>query len=348
MMFCANWILPASLRTSLPENQERKNDKAPSKPPDVCYNVEKVNKEGPHHLMLLWKALDFQDANGLVIGYQVSYRQINHPFLSGTTNTTGLKTVFEVTEDGLEVSVMAYNSAGGSPKYHLMIDQSIHQMLPPVRRLWVNSEEDGLLLQWDIGHISLPVNEVAIEWATNSTHPTTSHWKRVNGSSRSTVLKDNLQPWTIYIVNVYPISYQLCGPPISIYADLKHGALLGVAQLHIEHVTINTVTVQWQWQQMEVLPKVLQYRILLMLGKIPVESFPVWPDVRQHTFFKLLANKDYSIHLVVETSNDNISREIITIKNSDVEASDKNIVTTCLIALLIITIGLFFILYKTV
>lgn len=61
--------------------------------------------------------------------------------------------------------------------------------LPSVRRLWVNSEDDRLVLQWDVGHISLPVSEVANEWATDAAHPTSSHWKRVNGSTRSTVLK---------------------------------------------------------------------------------------------------------------------------------------------------------------
>ncbi|CAB1320220.1 unnamed protein product, partial [Coregonus sp. 'balchen'] len=194
-------------------------ESAPSRSPDICYHMETVNKQGPHHLMLMWKALDVHDAHGRILGYQVSYTQTKHPSLSVTTNTTDLKVVLVVSEEELEVTVMAYNSAGGSPYSHLKIDPSLHQM----RRLWVNSEDDRLVLQWDVGHISLPVSEVAHEWATDAAHPTSSHWKRVNGSTRSTVLKDHLQPGTTYRINVYPISNQLCGPPKSIFANLEYG-----------------------------------------------------------------------------------------------------------------------------
>uniref|UniRef100_A0A674BPQ8 Interleukin-6 receptor subunit beta-like n=1 Tax=Salmo trutta TaxID=8032 RepID=A0A674BPQ8_SALTR len=320
---------------------------APSRPPDICYHMEMVNKQGPHHLMLMWKALDVYDAHGHILGYQVSYTQTKHPSLSVTTNTTDLKVVLVVTEDEFEVTVMAYNSAGGSPYSHLKIDLSLHQTLPSVRRLWVNSEDDRLVLQWDVGHISLPVSEVANEWATDAAHPTSSHWKRVNGSTRSTVLKDHLQPGTTYRINVYPISNQLCGPPKSIIANLEYGTLLGAVGMHVVDVTKNTVTVQWEWQRKEVHHKVLKYRVILCLGEIQVESIPVWPDVWQHTFFKLRANTGYSVNLLAETSNDNISREIIPIKTHIFEHNEI-IFTVCLIVLLTLGLGVFFILSRTV
>uniref|UniRef100_A0A674BP86 Interleukin-6 receptor subunit beta-like n=1 Tax=Salmo trutta TaxID=8032 RepID=A0A674BP86_SALTR len=288
-------------------------ESAPSRPPDICYHMEMVNKQGPHHLMLMWKALDVYDAHGHILGYQVSYTQTKHPSLSVTTNTTDLKVVLVVTEDEFEVTVMAYNSAGGSPYSHLKIDLSLHQTLPSVRRLWVNSEDDRLVLQWDVGHISLPVSEVANEWATDAAHPTSSHWKRVNGSTRSTVLK----------------------------------ALLGAVGMHVVDVTKNTVTVQWEWQRKEVHHKVLKYRVILCLGEIQVESIPVWPDVWQHTFFKLRANTGYSVNLLAETSNDNISREIIPIKTHIFEHNEI-IFTVCLIVLLTLGLGVFFILSRTV
>ncbi|XP_021462441.2 interleukin-6 receptor subunit beta [Oncorhynchus mykiss] len=322
-------------------------ESAPSRPPDICYHMETVNKQGPHHLMLMWKALDVYDAHGHILGYQVSYTQTKHPFLSVTTNTTDLKVVLVVTEDELEVTVMAYNSAGGSPYSHLKIDLSLHQTLPSVRRLWVNSEDDRLVLHWDVGHISLPVSEVANEWATDAAHPTSSHWKRVNGSTRSTVLKDHLQPGTTYRINVYPISNQLCGPPKSIFANLEYGTLLGAVGMHVVDVTKNTVTVQWEWQRKEVHPKVLRYRVMLHLGEIQVESIPVWPEVWQHTFFKLRANTGYSVNLLAETSNDNISREIIQIKTHIFEHNEI-MFTFCLIALLTLGLGVFLILSRTV
>ncbi|XP_041756534.1 interleukin-6 receptor subunit beta isoform X2 [Coregonus clupeaformis] len=322
-------------------------ESAPSRSPDICYHMETVNKQGPHHLMLMWKALDVHDAHGRILGYQVSYTQTKHPSLSVTTNTTDLKVVLVVSEEELEVTVMAYNSAGGSPYSHLKIDPSLHQTVSSVRRLWVNSEDDRLVLQWDVGHISLPVSEVAHEWATDAAHPTSSHWKRVNGSTRSTVLKDHLQPGTTYRINVYPISNQLCGPPKSIFANLEYGTLLGAIGMHVVDVTKNTVTVQWEWQRKELHTKVLRYRVILRLGEIQVESLPVWPDVWQHTFLKLRANTGYSVHLLAETSNDNISREIIPIKTNIFEQNEI-MFTSCLIILLTLGLGVFFILSRTV
>ncbi|XP_034152375.1 interleukin-6 receptor subunit beta [Esox lucius] len=260
-------------------------ESAPSRPPDVCYNVEKVNKDRPHQLMLMWKTLNAHDANGHILGYEVSYRQKKHPFLSRIVNTTNLKMVFEVTEEELEVAVRAYNSAGGSPYSHIKIDPRLCQT--------------------------------------------------------------DLQLGKTYRINVYPISYELCGPPKSINANLN-GALLGAVRLHIEDVTKDTVSVQWEWQQMEVHTKVLQYRVLLRMGMTQIDSFPVWPDVKQHTFFKLRANTAYSVHLVVETPNDNISSEIIPIKTNDFDFSERIIFTACGILLLILSIGIIFMLYRIV
>ncbi|KAJ7993776.1 hypothetical protein DPEC_G00258210 [Dallia pectoralis] len=323
-------------------------ESAPSRPPDVFYNVKKVNKAGLHELMLMWKTLSADDANEHILGYQVSYRQQMHPVR--TINTTSLKIVFEVAEEVLEVAVMAYNTAGGSPYSHLTIDPHLCQTLPPVRSLWVYSEDNMLILQWDVGHISLPVNEVAIETITNDIkHSSSSHWKQVNGSSRSATLQADLQLGKTYRINVYPISYNLCGPPESIDAN-QNGALLGAARLHIEGVSTHAVTVQWEWQrqQTEMDTRVRHYQVLLMMGNMQIDSLPVWPDVRQHTFFKLRASTAYSVHLVVETPHDNISREIIPIKTKEFESNETILFSVCGIFLLILCIGIVFILHKHV
>ncbi|XP_062310049.1 interleukin-6 receptor subunit beta [Osmerus eperlanus] len=314
-------------------------ERAPSKGLEVCYHLRPPSSSSRHHhLILMWKALNMHEATGRILGYRVAYTsRTDGGGLSQnvTFNTTEMKTELNVWEQEGEVTVTAFNSAGSSPPSLLRIHPLPPQAMSTVRSLWVRSRGDFLVVQWD--NSSLPVSGFAIEW-TSHTNPESKHWRWVDGHSRSADLTEHILPLQTYTVSIYPIYHSLCGPPQSLPVGLEHGVHSKPDKLHIV-VTGDVVTAGWEWVMDGSHIRVDGYRLELRHGR-QEQVFPVWPDVRQHTFPKLQPHTTYSVHLLA----DNLTQNIITFT---VVGYLEAIATATSLISLSLVLGLFAILYKT-
>uniref|UniRef100_A0A3P8TV24 Fibronectin type-III domain-containing protein n=1 Tax=Amphiprion percula TaxID=161767 RepID=A0A3P8TV24_AMPPE len=277
-------------------------DRAPLKPPDVCYRLDKTNSDGSLLLYLMWKAPDPGDAGGRILGYQVS--------CDGSVQNVTRATALLVVEEG-NCSVAAFNTAGRSPAAHLKVEQRRGD-LPSVRNLWVSSsypDVEALLVQWKfpISPSSVPpISYLNLQWSSEL-NPSTSRWSTVDGLSSSTLIKD-VDSAESYLITVIPVYHQLCGPPQSLSADLKHGALLEVVGLKVAAVNKTTVTVKWAWQRRSGPIRVRRYRVMLRTDS-DSQSVSLWPDQSQHTFFSLTPYTQYSLLLLA----DDVTRSIVPV-----------------------------------
>ncbi|XP_008302894.1 interleukin-6 receptor subunit beta-like [Stegastes partitus] len=281
-------------------------DRAPSKPPDVCYRVEKRESDGSFRLRLMWKAPDPDDAGGRILGYQVRCGGRVH-------NVTGTTALLEAEEGNC--SVAAFNTAGYSPAAHLSADaqrrggESLIHTLPSVRNLWVSSsypDQAALLVQWKPPSSVPPVSHFNLQWSSES-DPSVSRWSTVDASASSAVIRD-VDSAESYLITVTPVHHQLCGRPQSLPADLQHGALLEVVGLKVAAVNKTTVTVKWAWQRGSGPIRVRRYRAMLRTD-CDSQSVSLWPDQSQHAFFNLTPNTQYSLLLLA----DNVTKSIIPV-----------------------------------
>ncbi|XP_054466393.1 interleukin-6 receptor subunit beta [Anoplopoma fimbria] len=285
-------------------------DKVPSQPPEVCYRVEKTDS-GSFLLHLMWKEFDICDAGGRILGYQVSYEQVKkkeeeqlqHRFIQNVTEVTAL---LVVEEGNCSVTVAAFNAAGYGPAAHLSIDPQRQNTLPSVRHLWVSSSFPalkGLLVQWENPKIP-DVSHLAVQWRSETRPSTSSQWTRVDNLTTSTVIKD-VDPDESYLISVFPVYNQQCGPPQSLPASLHQGALREAVQLKVVGVTKTTVTVMWVWQRKAGPIRVHRYRVRLRKDS-EVHTLSLWPDQWQLTFFNLNPNTEYSLLLLADDASRNI------------------------------------------
>ncbi|KAF7658261.1 hypothetical protein LDENG_00015340 [Lucifuga dentata] len=343
------------------EIAERTLERAPSKPPEMCYRVEKPKSGGTFHLHLMWKALDLHEAGGRVLGYQVSYEPMKkqRQELRLVQNVTEPTALLEVEDGYCSVTVKAFNMAGYGPAAHLSIDTNTQNTLPSVKHLWISSSlpgERGLLVQWEIpadpGHPAnqlapptaspptLPISYFAIQWRTEM-HPFISHWTRVDGFTASTVIREHLEPDQSYTISVFPVYSQHCGSSLSLPASLQHGALLEAVQLKVIGVTKSTITAVWAWQRKSGPIRVNRYEVMLREDS-EKQTQQLWPDQWQHTFLNLKPNTDYSLILLA----DNVSRDIIPIRTPLDEVTAA--ATATLLLLLVATVLVISILSTTV
>lgn len=273
-------------------------DRAPSKPPEFCYRLEKTDSDGSSLLYLMWKAPDPGDAGGRILGYQVS--------CDGLVQNVTEATALLVVEEG-NCSITAFNSAGSSPAAHLKAEQKPD--LPSIRNLWVSSlypDEEALLVQWKfpISPSSVPpISYLKLLWSSEL-NPSSRRWSTVDALSSSTLIKD-VDSAESYLITVIPVYHQLCGRPQSLSADLKHGALLEVIGLKVAAVNKTTVTVKWAWHRRSGPISVRRYRVMLRTDS-DSQSVSLWPDQSQHTFFNLTPYTQYSLLLLA----DDVTRSI--------------------------------------
>uniref|UniRef100_A0A096LSX4 Interleukin-6 receptor subunit beta-like n=1 Tax=Poecilia formosa TaxID=48698 RepID=A0A096LSX4_POEFO len=285
-------------------------DRVPSRPAELCYRVEKTGDDESLLLHLIWMSL-FQGSDpGRVLGYQVRIDPNEH--VQNVTETTFL---LVVKEGNYSASVRAFNTAGFGPTTRLQIDTQDQNSRLFVRNLWISQvypENKELQVEWT-NPIMPPGGHVAVQW--RSENSSSSRWVRVNGSSSSAVIT-GVDPGESYLVSVFPVYNQQCGPPRSLPASLQYGALMEVVSLKVVSVTKTTVTILWAWQrrqqeQTEARPiRVGQYRARLKRDA-NTQTLSLWPDQQQqqHTFSNLTPSTEYSVLLLA----DNFSLRIIPV-----------------------------------
>ncbi|XP_033475902.2 interleukin-6 receptor subunit beta isoform X1 [Epinephelus lanceolatus] len=320
--------------------------RVPSRPPEVCYRVEKNDSSGSFLLHLIWKDLHLRDAGSHILGYQVSYEPVKRQPLQDRfiQNVTEVMAVLVVEEGDYSVTVTAFNMAGYGPAAHLRIDTQRQHTPLSVRNLWVSSffpAVKGVLVQWENPPVSSSVpsvSQLGVQWHSE-TYPSTSHWNTVDNFTTSTVIQD-VDPDESYLISVFPIYNQQCGSPRSLRASLQQGALMEAVQLKVMGVTKTTVTVMWVWQRTSGPMRVNRYEVTLRKDS-EKQTLSLWPDQCQHTFLNLTPNTEYTLCLLA----DDVSRNLILVRTAFDEVPAVAAVTPLL--LLAVTVFIISILSRT-
>ncbi|CAJ1069675.1 interleukin-6 receptor subunit beta [Xyrichtys novacula] len=318
--------------------------RAPSRPPNVCYRLNRTDSGASIQLQLMWMDLH-PEATDHILGHQVSYELVKRQQDRSEQNITE-GTALVVVEDGnCNITVRAYNTAGLGPSTHLNIDTRTQKKLPLIRNLWASSSSNGLLVQWetltDPPPSVQPVNLFAVQWRPK-TRPSAGHWMAVDNFSTSAVIH-SVDPGESYLVSVFPIFNQQCGSPQSLPVSLQQGALMEAVKLKVVDITETTVTVMWvwQWKLASSHDRVDGYSVMLRRDS-ERKTLSLYPDQWQHTFINLRPNTEYSLLLLA----DNASRSILTV------TTDFDIVpvvaTVTPLLLLTVTVFIISILSRTV
>uniref|UniRef100_A0A672FE55 Fibronectin type-III domain-containing protein n=1 Tax=Salarias fasciatus TaxID=181472 RepID=A0A672FE55_SALFA len=305
---------------------ERTRDRAPSSAPEVCYRVEGTHPDGSLLLRLLWKVCRIQRGPGFrVLGYTVRYSP------GGLThNVTGETAVLTVKEHNGSATVAAFNTAGSGPATRVQIDPQGHSVLPAVRHLWISSLRPGdeaLRVQWRCPE-GLP------------SAPPLGHYSLTRVKCSIDHVSSDVDPKKPYLVSVFPVYKQQCGPAQSLPASVQRGALVEAAGLKVVSFNKTSVTVMWAWQQKRGPMRVESYRAMLK-GDRHTQTRSIWPDQNRLTFSNLTPSTEYSLHLLADDSSTHIVQQ-------KTHFDEKLLVTPVCVLLLLLSLLIVSVLSRTV
>ncbi|XP_046727615.1 interleukin-6 receptor subunit beta isoform X3 [Silurus meridionalis] len=326
------------------EFQSKTLEAFPTAAPSVSFYVEPTgNRFRRQKLTLIWKALEIKEARGVILEYVVTYTPTKQPGMKRTIRTTDQKATLEMTAGDYNLTVVACNKAGQSPSANLQVSAGVFQSLPKVKGLWASGETFSLKIRWETTAVN--VSEFAIEWFSFS-DVASKQWKRLNGSTFSTVLTGNIKPQNTYSISVYSLFGTLCAPPETIHASVENGTLLDIGHLQPVKVTKTSVTVKWVWQQQSLTTNVLHYRLVLS-GADGTSSITVFPHQWQHSFQNLQTNAKYMVSIYGKTTFGTFLKANAEFTTPLLE-TDEIIKATLPIVVLIIAFGIFSVLSRSV
>ncbi|XP_066500785.1 interleukin-6 receptor subunit beta isoform X2 [Hoplias malabaricus] len=262
-----------------PTFQAKTLEGAPIAPLDVSYCVESLNNNFRlQRLLVIWRPLTIAEARGDILGYSLTYTSAEQPSPKGN-NTHHLTAEFEVDPGVYNLTLIAYNSAGSSPAHNFRVNTVTYRSLPGVKGLWANTETDSLRFQWEVEENTVKVSEFAIEWfAIDDASPRL--WKRVNGSTFSTVLK---------ALKIFPHQYQHS------FHNLQRNVKYSV-YIYGETISGNFPKENLEFTTLflenDEIIKVVIFLVLLVIG---LGTFSVFSRTIYDYFFPNIANPGHSL-----------------------------------------------------
>ncbi|XP_015193126.2 interleukin-6 receptor subunit beta isoform X1 [Lepisosteus oculatus] len=319
---------------------------APYKALNIWQTTQAPNSQKQRKVLLMWKPLDVSDANGIILGYRVYYMPTNKQALKKMINSTNLNETLFLSDEEYEVTVLAYNLVGNSPKSSLRIpavgQEGMVVDLPAVRGVTITPEGNELCVEWETP--KMPVTEYVIQWCLD-THPFQIHWQRINNTVLKISLKGELEPLKCYNISVYPIYEGVPGAPTSEQAYLKEGAPRIGPNVTLGGLTKNSAIVKWKEINKEERNGFIKNYLVILQSAEETQTQTVNSRELEYKFTNLTPNTKYTIWVVAFTNGGNSTSNKHTFKTPLFSTKDA-VNTTVSVIILLFFMGIIFVFIK--
>nr|XP_020661193.1 interleukin-6 receptor subunit beta isoform X2 [Pogona vitticeps] len=216
----------------------------PSKGPAVWRKIS-THSPGNWTLELTWKELEPSEANGVILGYEVSVS--GRPPLSFPvkvySHMNATKLILNVHNGTYEVRVTAYNSAGKSPTSVLLV--SATNSKAPVKDVVAFPKDGKLWVNWTAPREF--VSKYIIEWYEEcDSSDCSTEWQQEPGMKHSAFLKGDIKPRKCYTITVIPLYANGQGEGKSTQAYLQQDVPLNGPTVQTKKVGKFEAVLEWK------------------------------------------------------------------------------------------------------
>lgn len=269
----------------------------PSEKPDLWRQINAPDEEGNRVVQLLWKALQIPTSNDGTFWFRVQCKSKSKPWPDLVLNTTSLKASLNLTKEAFEISVVAFNSFGDSPKAVLVVPAVGEKGLQQVKEVEAFSYKDLIWVKWKTPDV--PVNTYIIDWCMDD-ETCEIDWQYTNTTNVS--LNGASEPYQRYNITVSPVFDGKPGTPVSVQTYLKEAAPGPVSDVQAFNVQQTTATIKWRE-----IPKnerhgfITNYTIFYKDDKGLESYVTVNSSVLEYLLDSLLPNTKYIVHVMAST-----------------------------------------------
>ncbi|XP_078405752.1 interleukin-6 receptor subunit beta-like isoform X2 [Cetorhinus maximus] len=248
------------------------------------------------------QALNKFEANGIILGYRVWYEKRRDPTVMQPCNTTSLNYSFILTHEAYVVTVVAYNSAGVSPKATLIVPAINQTDLTAIQYVKITPQNNQLLVQWKTSRP--PDNGYVIEWCLIlDTSPCAGplHWQHEDNTSEMTYLRGDLERFKRYNISVYAVYNDGPGNPFSVPAYLQQDIPAEGPDIVAPIVKGTEATIKWHEIPVEKqCGFITNYTIFYKSAK-GENAVTVNSTVHEYTLKSLQKNTEYTLYIMAST-----------------------------------------------
>ncbi|XP_078526680.1 granulocyte colony-stimulating factor receptor-like [Lissotriton helveticus] len=224
---------------------------APSRAPSLWRRIATPDAEGRREVLLMWKPLKQDEANGRILGYHLlSQAQGEGSTVLTECPADSFRWTLSLSEEDHTILLTAYNVLGESPAVKLVIPAADQGDLPaPVPVLVSTVNDHALLVRWESRILNTGLTKHSthvLEWVvvTEQQGSGLSHWESREGNITEAVVREYIEPGRLYQLSVYILhdgsiwatgsaqAYSRERPPL--YAPKLHAAWIGKSQVELE------------------------------------------------------------------------------------------------------------------
>lgn len=222
------------------------HEKAPAGKLDVWWKMTPVDSGKTAEVQLLWKALKRNEMNGRILGYWVSLnpRQRNVE-LAAVCNTTEMQCNFSVLAGVRRVYLAAYNSAGESAATEVIFLEKKGQPLAGIHTS--PCDEHSLWVHWEAPRAT--ATGYVLEWrqtALPGPARSSGSWQlERNRSATKALIRENIEPFQLYNISVYPLYADAVGLPLHTAAYSKEKAPSCAPKFRLKSVSKSHAELCW-------------------------------------------------------------------------------------------------------
>uniref|UniRef100_A0A8C5VE45 Interleukin-6 receptor subunit beta n=1 Tax=Microcebus murinus TaxID=30608 RepID=A0A8C5VE45_MICMU len=214
----------------------------PSNTPSFWYKIDPSHSHGHRSVQLMWKTLPPFEANGKILGYEVTLTRWKSRLQNYTVNDT--KLTVNLTNDRYIVTLTARNAVGRSDASVLTIPACDFQATHPVMDLKAFPKDNMLWVEWTTP--SKSPNKYILEWCVLSDKsPCIPDWQQEDGTVHHTYIRGYLAESKCYLITVTPVYADGPGSPVSIKAYLKQAPPSKGPTVRTKKVGKNEAVLEW-------------------------------------------------------------------------------------------------------
>ncbi|XP_018432060.1 PREDICTED: granulocyte colony-stimulating factor receptor [Nanorana parkeri] len=225
-----------------PSSSQITSESVPTGTLETWWKILETTEDSAMKIQLFWKALKKEEANANHIWYILKESTELLQKETPLCNTMALNCTFFLPRGIKRAFIWAQNTAGASLLKEIIFFPKNGE---PVSRMYVSpNNEYSLRVEWEA---QVSATAYVLEWC-KSAQPTSSeiHWKTEFKGSNTSILQDNIEPYQMYTVTLYPVYKDSIGTPIQTNVYTKEKAPAFSPELKLASANESQIEVQWE------------------------------------------------------------------------------------------------------
>lgn len=206
---------------------------------ETWWKILETAEDSSMKIQLFWKPMKKEEANAKHLSYIVKDLLQKETQLCNTMN---LSCTFSLPPGKNRVFIWAQNTIGASPEKEIIFFATNGD---PVRRMYVSPNDDySLRVEWEV---QVSAKAYVLEWCKSAQLPSCEiNWKTEFKGSTHSILHDNIEPYQMYTVTLYPVYNDSIGTSIQNIVYSKEAAPAFSPELKPVSVDESQIEVQWE------------------------------------------------------------------------------------------------------